>query len=84
MKKTYRALILYNGIVILIPTLLFYDSGFFDTILPIAFPGFFCVSIGVFLGDKLKGKMYTGGIIGLFVWAISMFLFIRWMITHST
>jgi hypothetical protein len=81
-QKVHKTLILFNGIALLISALIFGPYGFASFAM-LALPGVLFITIGVSIGDKLKGRVYIGGIVAFLIWIIFEVLFIVWMATHS-
>ncbi len=81
MKKMFKGLSIYNGIVILISGLFVWLSlnrFSFEDFLFFAIPGTLITSISIIVSNRFKGKIHTGGIIGIIIWVAAQTTYIMW------
>lgn len=83
MKKISKGLLIYNGIVIVISELfvLFPLNRFsFEDFLFFAIPGILFTSTSIIIGSIFKGRINTGGIVGILIWITAQTSYIIWMV----
>lgn len=81
MKKVFTGLLIYNGLVILLCGLFVWFAFGRMTLgnfLFLAIPGVLFTSISVIIGSLFKGKINTGGIIGIVTWIAAQTVYIMW------
>ena len=81
MRKIFKGLLIYNVIVVLISALFvrFSLNRFrLEDFLFFAIPGVLFTSVSIIIGGVLKGKINTGGIIGIVIWIAGQTIYIMW------